>query len=73
MPVEVRKSIPLRQGKKSLSRFLPVVFSSLMLIVMSRKGLTSLAQAILCNHPLFLNYYAVPMGACCQKTNEVEL
>ncbi|MFA5920032.1 MAG: oligosaccharide flippase family protein [Methylococcaceae bacterium] len=42
MPAEVKKSIPLRQGKKWLRRSLPLVFSSLMMTVMTSSGVVIL-------------------------------
>jgi O-antigen/teichoic acid export membrane protein len=42
MPVEVKKSIPLWHGKKWLSRSLPLVFSSLMMTVMTSSGVVIL-------------------------------
>ena len=42
MPVEVKQSIPLRHEKKWLSRSLPLVFSSLMLTVMTSSGVVIL-------------------------------
>jgi O-antigen/teichoic acid export membrane protein len=42
MPAEVKKSIPLKLGKKWLSRSLPLVFSSLMLTVMTSSGVVIL-------------------------------
>ena len=42
MPVEVKKSIPMQLGKKWLSRSLPLVFSSLMLTVMTSSGVVIL-------------------------------
>ena len=38
MPVEVKQSIPVRHGKKWLSRSLPLVFSSLLLTIMTSSG-----------------------------------
>ena len=42
MPAEVKKSIPLRHGKKWLRRSLPLVFSSLMMTVMTSSGVVIL-------------------------------
>jgi O-antigen/teichoic acid export membrane protein len=42
MPVEVKKSIPQRHRKKWLSRSLPLVFSSLMMTVMTSSGVVIL-------------------------------
>jgi len=42
MPVEVNKSIPMKLGKKWLSRSLPLVLSSLMLTVMTSSGVVIL-------------------------------
>lgn len=42
MPVEVKRSIPLKLGKKWLSRSLPLVLSSLMLTVMTSSGVVIL-------------------------------
>lgn len=42
MPVGVKKSIPLRHEKKWLSRSLPLVFSSLMMTVMTSSGVVIL-------------------------------
>ena len=42
MPVEVKKSIPQRHGKKWLRRALPLVFSSLMMTVMTSSGVVIL-------------------------------
>jgi O-antigen/teichoic acid export membrane protein len=42
MPVEAKKSIPLKLGKKWLSRSLPLVLSSLMLTVMTSSGVVIL-------------------------------
>ncbi len=42
MPVDVKKSIPQRRRKKWLSRSLPLVFSSLMMTVMTSSGVVIL-------------------------------
>ena len=42
MPVEAKHSIPLQHGKKWLSRSLPLVFSSLMMTVMTSSGVVIL-------------------------------
>jgi len=42
IPVEIKQSIPLRHGKKWLRRSLPLVFSSLMLTVMTSSGVVIL-------------------------------